>query len=66
MMSASAHPLLMPTCSSLIPSERRLDNRTWGQLGLCENRRAFRLTLPENRLGFGENSLITSGAAGIN
>jgi hypothetical protein len=30
-----------------------------------ENSRAFPLTLSENKPGFGENNLITSGAAGI-
>jgi Tn3 transposase DDE domain len=53
------------TCSSLIPSGRRLDYIPQGQLGFGENRGAFRLTHPENQLGFGENSLITSDAAGI-
>jgi hypothetical protein len=51
--------------SSLIISGRRLDYIARVQLEFGEKSRSFRLTLPENRLGFGENSLITSGAAGI-
>jgi hypothetical protein len=52
-------------CSSLIISERWLDYILRFQLEFGEKSRAFRLTLPENRLGFGENNLITSGATGI-
>jgi hypothetical protein len=54
-----------PSCSSLIPSGRRLDYIPGVQLGFGENSGAFPLTLPENRPGFGENNLITSGAAWI-
>lgn len=52
-------------CGSLIPSGRWLDYSSWARLGFCENCGAVRLTLSENRLGFGKNNLITSGAAGI-
>jgi len=52
-------------CSSLIPSGRRLDYIPRVQLRFGENSGAFPLTLPENRPGFGENNLITSGAAWI-
>ena len=41
-----------PICSSLIPSEHRLDYIPRSRLGFCENRGAFPLTLSENRLGF--------------
>jgi hypothetical protein len=54
-----------PRCSSLIPSAYRLDYISWSRLAFRENKRAFRLTLSENRPGFAENSLIISGAAGI-
>ena len=54
-----------PTCSSLIPSGRRLDYIPRVQLEFRENSGAFRLTLSENRLGLDEKSLITSDAAGI-
>jgi hypothetical protein len=49
----------------LIPSACRLDYISWSRLAFRENKRAFRLTLSENRPGFAENSLIISGAAGI-
>ena len=52
--------------SSLILSGHLLDYIPAFQLAFGENSGTFRLTLSENRLGFGENSLITSGAAGIN
>jgi hypothetical protein len=57
--------LIMAICSSLIPSGRRLDYIPRVQLEFGEKSRAFRLTLAENRPGFGANNLITSGAAGI-
>jgi probable HAF family extracellular repeat protein len=56
----------LPICSSLIPSRHRLDYIPAVQLAFSENRGAFPLTLSENRLRFGENNLITSGAACIN
>jgi hypothetical protein len=52
-------------CSSLIISGRLLDYIARVQLEFGEKSRAFRLTLPENRLGFGEKSLITSDVAWI-
>jgi hypothetical protein len=53
-------------CGELITSAALLDYIARFQLELCENGGHHLLELTENVLGFAENNLITSAAAGIN